>query len=426
MTEYLISIDAAGSRKENAQSRNINALFPYSSETYKTINSITRRGGIWCKCGGTSQNVVLNVYDQMLDDSSVIKTSNTAECKCYGSGPSDDNYAETKFENWTQEESNAAIRAWEAGTLIIKRFATIKSYSSSGHGTPEFRSGFYSDEISIAGSTVPFTQYGPVVAVFDVFRSDTGDIGDTDPESDNVYAQIRLGMNDSSGLTAETDPAPTLLIYFGSESDPSTESEPINVSEAFGLTAENLDVDKIIQIPGEWPHDTSYHFRLFFVVGYEVGASDVDIASRASIPLFVDENNNGVAIGQYSTATESEKKFECRWPAYLYGGIVQIGDGSQKVFEVMGIQAGSVAGQEVASGKTVDYDVAFDRPYKAAPHVVIGMMLGGDLADDYAAARLSCALISVSETGFKVRAYNYTGISEKPVIGFTWAAFGIT
>lgn len=417
MAEYSISIDAAGSRKDNEQSRNINALFPYDGNTYKTIKSITRRGGVWCNCGGTSQNVVLSVYDQMLDGVILIKTSDTAECKCYGRGPGDENYAQTSFTNWTQAESNAAIRAWEAGTLIIKRFATIKSYSSAGHGTPVFRDGFYSDEISIAGATIPFTQYGPIIALFDVMRSDDG--MEENPESTSVFAKITLNMLDAEGIADH----PKLCVYYSADVDPTLQSNYLDIGSAFGLSAENLNTEKSVQLSGEWNAGTDYYFMLYFSAGDEIALVKRDAAMRAAIPLYIAENNNGVAVGQYSSATEDEAKFECRWPAYLYGGIAQIGDGSQNAFEVMGIQAGSVAGKVVATGHTEDYTVTFKKAYTTAPTVVIGMTLGENDVH-YSLGRINCALLSTSTNGFTVRAYNYSG-DPSATIGFTWAAFGI-
>lgn len=418
MADYSISIDAAGSAKDNERDRSISGLFSYTGGTYKTISLLTRRGGIWCNCGGTSQSVTLAVYDQLITGTTVIKTSDTVTCKCYGTGPSADNYAQTTFLNWTQAESNAATAAWAAGTLIVRRFVTIKAYTSSKHGSPVFRDGQYSDVIAIQGSTVPFTQYRPVIALFDVFRSDDG--ATENPESTSVYAKIRLKMNDSAGLAD----SPKLRVYYAQDTDPDSASSYLDIGSAFGLTAGNLNTDRVVKLSGTWSNGADFFFLLYFSAGYEVADGRMDMAPRAAIPIYISENNMGVSIGQYSSATQDTPKFESRWPAYLYGGIAQIGDGSQNVFEVMGVQAGSVEGSASTSGKTVDYDVVFDKAYAAAPVVVIGMQLGGDLATSYHAGRLSCALISVSATGFKVRTYNYTASSTAAKIGFTWAAFG--
>ena len=321
MADYSISIDAAGSAKNNERDRSISGLFSYTGGTYKTISRLTRRGGIWCNCGGTSQSVTLAVYDQLLDGATVIKTSDTVTCKCYGTGPSADNYAQTTFSNWTQAESNAATAAWAAGTLIVRRFVTIKAYTSSNHGSPVFRDGQYSDVIAIQGSTVPFTQYRPVIALFDVFRSDDG--ATENPESTSVYAKIRLKMNDSTGLAD----SPKLRVYYAQDTDPSTASSYLDIGSTFGLSAGNLNKDKVVKLTGTWSNGADYYFLLYFSAGYEVADGRLDMAPRAAIPIYISENNMGVSIGQYSSATKDAPKFESRWPAYLYGGIARIGDG---------------------------------------------------------------------------------------------------
>lgn len=214
MATYSLSKNAAGSARDNDALRNINALFPFSGGTYRTISLLTRRNGIWCNCGGASQRVVLSVYDQLVNAATdaVIKTSSTAECSCKGSGPSSENYATTSFTAWTQAESNAAIKAWEAGALQIRRSASIKSYTSTKHGQPTFRDGFYDDVIAIQGSTVPFTDYQPKIDVFKLMRSDDGIVDSG--LSDTVYADVRVSMKNSAGLgdnpslklTCSTDP----------------------------------------------------------------------------------------------------------------------------------------------------------------------------------------------------------------------------
>lgn len=317
---YSVTINAAGTAKDNERSRNINALFPFGGGTYRTISIITRRGGVWCNTGGTAQNVVLSVYDQMLSGTEIIKTSNTVTCKCYGSGPSDDNYAMTSFSSWTQAESNAAIAAWEAGTLEIRRMVTIKSFTSSSHGTPVFRDGQYTDDITISGETVPFTNYGPRIEKFEIKRRDSD--GAEKPEGTVVYAAIKLTMTDASGL----DDNARLFARCDINRDPDEESSVIDLTEAFGLTAENLGIVKTLQLAEECSIGADYYFQLYFIAGEE-GSTHNAIAPRASVPFFIADNNNGVAVGQYSSATENAPKFECNWPSHLYGGIAQIGNG---------------------------------------------------------------------------------------------------
>ena len=46
MADYSISIDAAGSAKNNERDRSISGLFPYTNNTYKTISLLTQHNNI--------------------------------------------------------------------------------------------------------------------------------------------------------------------------------------------------------------------------------------------------------------------------------------------------------------------------------------------------------------------------------------------
>lgn len=406
MAEYSIYIDAAGSKKDNEQVRNINALFPYDSTKYRTISSLTRRDGIWCSAGGNSQSVDMEVYDQLLDGNTVIKTSNTATCKTYGRGPNltssgsstNENYATTTFSNWTQKESNAAVAAWQAGTLAIKRFVTITDYTSPGHGSPVFRDGYYSDEITIKGQDMPFTNYGPSISVFDVFRSDDGET--ENPESTTVYARIKLSMLDSKGLSDN----PKLLVYYEKEKNPTTASQFKNIKDNFGLA---LNTEKTIRLPDTWSNGASWRFMLYFSAGEEVAPAATDSASRARVPLFISDTNNGVAIGQYSTATESQSKFESRWTGYFYNGIANI-------------QAGNTNGEAVAAKSYTDVAITFARPFASAPNVVVGF---STQTSGYKMGGLSCSARDVTDTGFTIRVFNSTDEDRTP--SEQWIAVGV-
>lgn len=258
--------------------------------------------------------------------------------------------------------------------------------------------------------------YGPKVDAFALTRVDSDGV----PNNEGVY--LRMDVKLSLVNTANKNNS-TVRIYYGTE-------PTIDTSAAPHFTP-NLTIDQMLSgiygntqaVPITFSNGSKWYFALVFTCGGETAVGSASVG-RAFATLHVSTPTGSVAIGGFSTGTEGNPKFESYPPAYFYGGIAQIGDSSQDIFNVVGIQAGSVAGREVASGVTVDYDVAFEKPYKSAPHVVIGMMLGGELAAHYGSGRVSCALISASATGFKVRAYNYTGLSDRPVIGFTWAAFG--
>lgn len=130
-------------------------------------------------------------------------------------------------------------------------------------------------------------------------------------------------------------------------------------------------------------------------------------------------STGGVRFGGYSTAGEGAPKFECDYPAYLYGGIAQIGNGSGSLLELMGVQTGSSAAQSVTNSKTATVDVSFGKAYAEPPLVIANIV---SESDSYYLGRCNVAIQSVSTTGFTARLAN--GGSAAVVFGFNWAAFG--
>lgn len=311
MAQYTISAQPSGSSQANAQSRMINSILPYTAGTYKTISYVSRRNGVWCSAGGTSQSVTMEVYAQLLSGETVIKTSNFATCKSYGSGPSSDNYATTEFTDWTSAESSAAIAAWEAGTLELKWFVSIKGYTSSGHGSPSFRDGQYDDVITIQGQDVPPTNYAPSITGARLWR--TLDGSDTvTPTAEALRMKLRLGMNDTSGLTAGA----ALKLYYAQNAAPT-----VGASEYVDLSAyiqSCLDAETSISVSGTFSAGADWYFTLVFTAGDEVSSPWYGNVPRAQAPIHIGERNNGVAIGGYSPATASDRRFDVFWPGYMH------------------------------------------------------------------------------------------------------------
>ena len=311
MAQYTISAQPSGSSQANAQSRMINSILPYTAGTYKTISYMSRRNGVWCSAGGTSQSVTMEVYAQLRSGETVIKTSNFATCKSYGSGPSSDNYATTEFTDWTSAESSAAIAAWEAGTLELKWFVSIKSYTSSGHGSPSFRDGQYDDVITIQGQDVPPTNYAPSITSAKLWR--TLDGSDTvTPTAEALRMKLRLGMNDTSGLTAGA----ALKLYYAQNA-----ASTVGASAYVDLSAyiqSCLDAETAIAISGTFSAGADWYFTLVFTAGDEVSSPWYGNAPRAQAPIHIGERNNGVAIGGYSPATASDRRFDVFWPSYMH------------------------------------------------------------------------------------------------------------
>lgn len=322
MAEYIISAKPSGSSQTNAQSRMINGILPYTNGTYKTITYMSRRNGVWCSAGGTSQSVTLNVYAQLLSGTTVIKTSPTVTCKCRGSGPAGENYATTEFVDWTTAESNAAITAWAAGTLEIKWFVSIKSYTSSGHGNPTFRNGQYDDVITIQGQDAPPTSYKPSIVSFSTKRADTN--GNESVSSETVWFTFQLSMNDTAGLNDNAH----LYLYYAAGTLPETISSA-SVVDLTGWISNGLAGSFSSTIGGyTWQASSDWDYALVFTAGDETSGYARSSVPKAAIPIHISQYNSGVGIGGYSASTGADdRRVDIHWPLYVHGSIANVRGG---------------------------------------------------------------------------------------------------
>lgn len=265
----------------------------------------------------------------------------------------------------------------------------------------------------------PPTHYGPGVDTFELTRVDAN--GAASNEGVYLRMDVKLSLLDASNKANST-----VRIYYSTENNIDTETSPYFVP--------NLTIDQMLAgiygntqaVPLTFSNGSKWYFALVFSCGGETAVDSVTIG-RAFAALHISPcSTGGVAVGGFSTSAEGNPKFEAYPPAYFYGGIAQIGDGGKNAQQQLGIQSGSVAGSEINSGVVAEYSVVFEKPYNAAPFVVIGDMISGTDSElkSYYAGRVGCKLISVSATGFKAAAYNFVGNTYKINLGFNWAAFG--
>ena len=229
-------------------------------------------------------------------------------------------------------------------------------------------------------------------------------------------------------LTVEklgTSGSGTFKIYSGGSADATTTrvySSSVSGSTS-GKTVSAAPISGLTVGSGE---KKGFRMEFSYTALTDSGASSTETVSATFLIGNVFTNvhlagvsTGGVRFGGYSTAGEGTPKFECDYPAYLYGGIAQIGNGSGSLLELMGVQTGSSAAQSVTNSKTATVDVVFARSYKEAPVVVANIV---SESDSYYLGRCNVAIQSVSTTGFTARLAN--GGSAAVVFGFNWAAFG--
>lgn len=339
MATYSITATPSGKNKDNSATRNLSAVFPYDSGQYRTISAVTRRDGLWCNCGGTSQSVVLEGYDQLIntDTGAEIKRSNTATCRIRGTGPSGENYMTTSFTGWTQAQSNAAVAAWAAGTLQIKRTVWIKSYTSANHGTPTFRDGYYDDTITIQGSTQPFTNYRPAISTFTLMRSSDGLV--EDQLSTSVYAKIKIAMNNTAGL----DAGAKLTLAYSTDAEFASGVTTLTLASGRAQLTPYFSLSPT-KISGTFSLGSTYYFRLVFSAGEEVSTPKDASVSMAYTPVHIPKTNAGIAFGMYSNATGNDRRCEINYPIYAYAGIATLGDNWTDLTTVNGDSPGEYGG----------------------------------------------------------------------------------
>lgn len=134
------------------------------------------------------------------------------------------------------------------------------------------------------------------------------------------------------------------------------------------------------------------------------------------------KKNGGVAFGKYSASTDDTPMFECNYPAYFYGGIAQIGDGSGDLLALIGVQHGSVDSMTLTGSTTNTLEVSFPRAFAAPPDVVATFDSSNISSFSGRWDYLTLTVYNVTATGFTLRVHNGTSTTFSP--GIRWIAVG--
>lgn len=150
---------------------------------------------------------------------------------------------------------------------------------------------------------------------FRAFRSSNGQT--ENPAAQSVYAEIYLEMDNPGD-------ASRIYLYLKYSTvgfdDPTANGHAISP-----MTSADLSTVKIIEL-GDYSTANSWYFTLECYGGSEESAEAYSCVSRASPPISIPSNRKGIAFGMHSTATATQSKLESVHPAYLYGGVEQIGE----------------------------------------------------------------------------------------------------
>lgn len=105
-------------------------------------------------------------------------------------------------------------------------------------------------------------------------------------------------------------------------------SQPVSVSVGAALAGITDNTALLSALSMEL--GSEYDILAYFGDAFESAKQRFRIA-KAHTKFSVSKNAPGVSVGQHSTATPASPKFECQYPAYLYGGIPQFNYATSRV-----------------------------------------------------------------------------------------------
>ncbi len=219
----------------------------------------------------------------------------------------------------------------------------------------------------------------------------------------------------------------TFRIYSGDSADATTEqvySETGISGSTSGVTVSAAAFTTLASGSKKW-----FRMEFAYTATTESGVSSTETVSTTFLIGNVFTNvhlagvsTGGVRFGGYSTASANNPKFECNYPAYFYGGIAQIGDGSGNLLELLGIEHGAIASMTLKGSTTNTLNVTFPRAFASAPDVVATFDSTNISSFSGRWDYLTLTVYNVTTTGFTLRVHNGTSTTFSP--GIRWIAVG--
>lgn len=265
------------------------------------------------------------------------------------------------------------------------------------------------------------SEFKPYIKNATIYRADS--LGATADEGAylNFKATVgveKLGKNDQD----VEEQSGTLVIY--------DENGVQRFSESVSLSASTLDA-KLSEAKFASIGSSAATFRMKFfytaILSTTTFSEETAELSFRVNSLFTNVHlagtkKGGVAFGQYSTSNDKTAKFECKYPAYFYGGIAQIGNGSGNLLELLGVEHGSIASMTLAGETTSTKTVTFPRAFATAPDVVATFDSSSISSFSGRWDYLTLTVYNITATGFTIRVHNGTSTSFAP--GIRWIAVG--
>ena len=183
------------------------------------------------------------------------------------------------------------------------------------------------DKPMILTITYTSTEFKPSISAAKIYRADES--GAALDKGTNLSFTATLSVQE-----AGTGGSGVFSIYKGDS--PGAAAELVYQQSGIAGSTAGVVVSQV-PIPGavlERGEKKWFRMEFVYTANTESGTPSTESVSAALLVNHVFTNvhlagvsTGGVRFGGYSTAAEDDPKFECDYPAYLYGGIAQIGDG---------------------------------------------------------------------------------------------------
>lgn len=257
--------------------------------------------------------------------------------------------------------------------------------------------------------------YKPTIEKFEVVRGIAGSsIYTTGTRNDNGTDALFTVQLSAQNRTTSLDSGATVYLYYstGTVTEASTRIDMSSYFTSYLLSGiTDAEISTSITVAG----DEDYNFLLVFTYGGESIRARTSL-SNTFVALHISGcSTGGVSIGDISSATENNPKFEVHHPSYLYGGIAQIGNAT-KLMNGFGMYCGISGTVTLPSDEkngTITFGVEFNQP----PLVFLTPVYTG-YKDD---SRMMFGIIDTTTTSCTIRVYN-PGDSGDTTMKFNWLA----
>lgn len=384
---YTIIYTYTGQSTWTSKTRSVSfSDFTPSGDTDKTIGQVL---GVKFECWyGTSSHTTQTFQGQLVGSSTISSDSTSATLSSSTHTKVTNTF--TNLPTATELKNLSTINFLVGGTTATTSHPTIYWAAKSG----------YPMKLIVTFTDEPEWVYHPEILEFDVKRGTSS--GTVTDSGTKALFTIKLSLASSSYASSSTL---TLKIYLGS-----TNLQTISLKDYISTLLSGV-TDFYGYTTTTFETDADYRFELTFACNGESVTATSWLSNTFVAMHIAPYSTGGVAIGDLSTASENNPKFEVHHKSYFYSGIENFRSG-------VIAELGNTSKESYKDGS-----VTFDRAYSSGttPVVLIDFM-SQSTAGSF--GKCTVAVKSVSNTGFTFRFFNGDSSNRNPK--FVYLAYAET